>query len=720
MSTLEHTVYQIRRGWRFSSVFLFAGAFAAIFACGSFSMAWEETTNRLAVILLFIAWALVFGVKAHRRFSNYKTSKRQWRERDDLELGLLLVVGTYGAVQAAGGLSSVVYPIVFVLVAFLVVYTPQWVGFTLVGTAIGVEVTLALFNPLGVSLETAVIHGIFIIFFALINLVFTRTEVARMRRRTEQLMAETRAAMADDARDFRLIAPARSSGWHMNRQEEVERLAHSSMSQLKGAMFHHVDLLKRTLGLNTCAVLWLDARGEFLRVRECLSDTENIVTQPFDKGEGALGAVIQNRKPLRLEHLRPNYKGLTYYAEPTPVTDFIGMPILEGGIIRGVLAGDRLDGRPFSVDEVEIFEASVESLLNVISNERVFNQLQKAKSEQGKLLGASETLSKTLSEKDVIKAALKAAAEIVNFDIGVLTSISTEGHNIRHAVGPRSADLLKQPVSVSSSLVSAAIKNRHYLPYRGEFDPKQQVLMSKRSQKFFSKMRSAMVLPLFSGETPLGSLVLASGQERLFDDEIRTTLQVMTNQLGTVLENARMYQKLEALATTDGLTGLPNHRVFQDELERRLASAVRFNNKLSVVFCDVDKFKGVNDTYGHPVGDMVLRGLSSILKQDVVRDTDMAARYGGEEFAIVLEGTDTEGAFKLANRIRKDLEQAIFHTELGKLKVTISMGVATYPDHAETKADLVERADIALYAAKEGGRNQVRTFEKPMIGEKVA
>jgi diguanylate cyclase (GGDEF)-like protein len=134
----------------------------------------------------------------------------------------------------------------------------------------------------------------------------------------------------------------------------------------------------------------------------------------------------------------------------------------------------------------------------------------------------------------------------------------------------------------------------------------------------------------------------------------------------------------------------------------------------------VDKFKRVNDTYGHPVGDMVLRGLAAILKQDVVRDTDMAARYGGEEFAVILEGTDTEGAAKLADRIRKDLEKAVFRTELGKLRVTISMGVSTYPDHAVSKEDLIERADIALYAAKEGGRNQVRTFEKQMLGQKVA
>jgi two-component system cell cycle response regulator len=229
-------------------------------------------------------------------------------------------------------------------------------------------------------------------------------------------------------------------------------------------------------------------------------------------------------------------------------------------------------------------------------------------------------------------------------------------------------------------------------------------------------MRSCMVLPLTAGEKPLGTLTLAAQQAGRFDEEVRTTLQVMTHQLGTVLQNARMYKKLEELATTDGLTGLPNHRVFQEELDKKLASAARFRTELSIIFCDVDKFKGVNDTYGHPVGDMVLKGLARILKETVVRDTDLPARYGGEEFAVVCEGTDTKGAVQLAERIRQDLEKEIFMTDQGKLRVTISMGVATYPVHALKKEELLERADIALYASKEGGRNQVRTWEKPTAG----
>jgi diguanylate cyclase (GGDEF)-like protein len=715
MSTLEQTVFQLKKGWRASSVYLFAGAYAALFVTGSFAGFWQNTMSRIGVTCLFAAWAAVFGVRAHRRFAATRTTKQRHRERDDLELGLLLVVGTYGAVQAAGGLSSLVYPIVFVLVAFLVVYTPQWVGFSLVGCAIVVEFSLAAFGPSAVSLHEVLVHAVFIVFFALINLVFTRTEVARMRRSAQKAVEEAKAAMADDARDFRLTAPAKGAGWAMSREEEAERLTQSSMRQVKVTMVHHVDLLKRTLKLNTCAVLWMDQSGENLRVRECLSDTENVITKSFFGGEGVPGAILKNRKPLTLKKLRPGYPGLTYYADPVPVTDFIGVPIVEGASLRGVLCGDRTCGKAFAEEDVETFEAAVESLLNTVANERVFNQLQKTKSEQAKLLLASEALSKHPGEKEVIQAALMAAHQIAQYDLGLVTLIGADGeHTVLEAVGKRSDELAGEKVSTKGSLAAAALKNRHYLPYRGDFDARVQILLSKKTQGTFARMRSVVVLPLISGETSIGTMILVCQQASVFDDEVRCTLQVMTNQLGTVLENAAMYQKLKELATTDGLTGLPNHRIFQEELDKKLASAARIGAKLSVIFCDVDKFKNVNDTFGHPVGDLVLKGLAKILKRDVVRDTDLAARYGGEEFAIICEGTDTDGAFKLAERIRKDLEKELFETDQGKLKVTISMGIATYPIHGKKKEELVERADTALYAAKEGGRNQVRTWTREL------
>ena len=126
---------------------------------------------------------------------------------------------------------------------------------------------------------------------------------------------------------------------------------------------------------------------------------------------------------------------------------------------------------------------------------------------------------------------------------------------------------------------------------------------------------------------------------------------------------------------------------------------------------DIDKFKGVNDTYGHAVGDQVIKGLGAVLAR-CRRETDVVARFGGEEFVLVCEETDTEGAFQLAERIREELGQQVFNTEKGPLQVTCSLGVSEYPHDAATREALFEKADAALYEAKHNGRNQTRTVQR--------
>jgi diguanylate cyclase (GGDEF)-like protein len=166
-----------------------------------------------------------------------------------------------------------------------------------------------------------------------------------------------------------------------------------------------------------------------------------------------------------------------------------------------------------------------------------------------------------------------------------------------------------------------------------------------------------------------------------------------------------MYKQMEEMATTDGLTSLPNHRTFQARCSEMLARAERHGKPVSIILTDIDKFKSVNDTYGHPVGDAVLRRVARVLA-DQVRKVDLVARYGGEEFAMVLEETDGEGARLLCERVRQEIAAQVMSSDQGPFRVTLSLGVASYPADGSEKQLLIERADQALYAAKEGGRNR--------------
>ncbi len=180
--------------------------------------------------------------------------------------------------------------------------------------------------------------------------------------------------------------------------------------------------------------------------------------------------------------------------------------------------------------------------------------------------------------------------------------------------------------------------------------------------------------------------------------------------LAKYLMKSRDFEYQYKLATIDGLTELYNHRYFQDTLKQQIEISRRYNQPVSLIICDIDFFKKFNDTYGHQAGDAVLRQVAQTLKKNS-RTTDFVCRYGGEEMSIILPNTKAEEALMLANRICAAVSEKPFHlTPVDTAPVTISLGVATFPENAQTPQDLIEWADKGLYYAKEHGRNQVGRY----------
>jgi diguanylate cyclase (GGDEF)-like protein len=174
-------------------------------------------------------------------------------------------------------------------------------------------------------------------------------------------------------------------------------------------------------------------------------------------------------------------------------------------------------------------------------------------------------------------------------------------------------------------------------------------------------------------------------------------------------------ERLKELSITDGLTGLYNHRHFQNMLKREFAMVRRNSSDLACFMIDLDYFKDVNDTFGHTFGDFVLQRFAQLLK-DAVRETDIVARYGGEEFALLLPHTSLEGALVVAEKFRKKAEKCVYKNDGHSKRVTASVGVASYgTHHPSSSSDLVNFADQALYRAKAGGRNQVRIYNEEAL-----
>ena len=255
-----------------------------------------------------------------------------------------------------------------------------------------------------------------------------------------------------------------------------------------------------------------------------------------------------------------------------------------------------------------------------MQNERVFVQLERSKREQTILYRASQSLGAALDEEAVIDAGLSAAAEIAPYDFASISFYDPDErrHTIRRAVGLYADEFESLTFRDNTSLTAMAVKNRHYLPYRGDFDPRQQTVYTRRAN--LRGMESLLILPLIVREDAIGTVAFAARRADAFGDSVRPTLQVLANQLAVSLSNAQAVRRLEQMATTDGLTGCLNKRAFLEELERKLRSAERFGRTLSLLVTDIDHFKSVNDTYGHATGDVVIKELGHILQRCKARD----------------------------------------------------------------------------------------------------
>jgi len=631
----------------------------------------------------------------------------------DLQIAVLALVLSFAAAsRASHSLDGNAYPLVFVCLALVSAFARPAAAILTVLIAMTLEVAVRMLGYGEPSPILALPHLGFMVVFALLNATVLRAEIARLRGSSEQRIDEEINRQRDDARSYRLLGSP-STGKNMSsRRADADRLARSGVEEIHQAVLLALRLLRESMNLHTAMLLWKNDAGTHLRISELASDSPDLCEGPFLIGNGVLGAALSRRAAVSLAGLKPSYR-LPYYLGDCPVRAVCVLPVFEHGQLRGALVVDRIEDRPFSPREEQLIEEAGRYAVRAIHNERVFFQLERAKVEQGMLYRAAEALAASCTESDVIDAGVRSAREITSVDFAAVTLFddAAGSHEIRAVSGEGTEDLARKRFRHNTGLVSMVLENRHPLPYRGEYDETRQVVFTKRLAP--PSMPSLMVLPLLVHERPLGTLVLGSRRASVFHEATRNTLEVLASHMAVSLESARMMQKLEELATMDGLTGLLNKRAMLDVADQKLRAARRFDRQLSVLIVDIDHFKRVNDNYGHDVGDVVIKGLGDILRR-AKRDTDAVARFGGEEFVLICEETDERGAMLLAERIRTELERTTFFTSTDKrdaetsetLTVTCSVGLATFPMAGATWDEMFKAADTALYVSKRSGRNR--------------
>ena len=332
-------------------------------------------------------------------------------------------------------------------------------------------------------------------------------------------------------------------------------------------------------------------------------------------------------------------------------------------------------------------------------------------------LDISKDLTSTLDPRTILRKAFDQFRNIIAFSsisILLFDDLKEVYQLIVQPAQPLSKSYKKKLVADIRHLfkdfpASPAFTNENFA--RPEFFTPQ-----KPTEKEKRTYNQTMNLPIVIGDNVSGMIHLARTDKVPFSlQELDITSQ-FTGIFITSIKNAMIHKRTEKLAFTDPLTELYNHRYFQETLSNELIRSLRYKKKLSLMMIDIDFFKKFNDTYGHLVGDKVLRHVAKIFKTSIREQIDTVARYGGEEFVVILPETSLDGAKNFAERIRVAVERSRVLNEGKELSITLSIGVScSFITDCKIPSDLIAAADLALYEAKDTGRNRVCTYTKKKV-----
>ncbi|MFN8673619.1 MAG: diguanylate cyclase [Candidatus Sericytochromatia bacterium] len=389
---------------------------------------------------------------------------------------------------------------------------------------------------------------------------------------------------------------------------------------------------------------------------------------------------------------------------------------IRGRLVGAILLGQKLNKEPYENTDILLLSIISNQIAIAISNFQLIDELKKTNDKLRKQnfelvdanYGISEMrqisveLSEIMDVHSLLETFLLKSIQYLSCSKGVLFHL--EGENLR--------------VQSSSKLMN--MRNEKVFKVANSPDMIKKLLETGDSQRgdvnnFFEiDAKYVICVPLKAERDILGILCLFDKESKVekdnpnpftpFSERDEAMITSLTNHTATLWQKAKFYE----MATVDGLTQLYVRRFFEQRIAEELRKAQRLDRKLSIMFIDIDHFKKFNDTYGHQTGDDVLRTVAKKIKDSVRKGIDIPARYGGEELTVVMPETDANGAVILAERIRLGIERTPLENPNGgePLKVTVSIGVSTFPDHAVNVQGLVEKADIAVYKSKGNGRNR--------------
>jgi len=426
------------------------------------------------------------------------------------------------------------------------------------------------------------------------------------------------------------------------------------------------------------------------------------------KGDNPNAVVIQERRTYLLGDVQTKYAA--FRQEPhNHIHAWMGVPLMVGDQIIGMLAVDHTQADHFTTHHARLVEAFAGQVAIAIRNAQLMEETLHRAEQLRALHQAGRTITSDLRLEAVLQTLVASARNITDAQYAALGVLDAQGALAEfHTIGfsqaeqqqlgdpPKGRGLLGAVLRASAPIRLADLSQD---PRSIGFPPRHP------------PMKSLLGVPIVAHGVILGSLYLTEkvgGQPFTRDDE--EMVLGLADDAAVAIENARLFSEVRQLAISDSLTGLFTRRHFFELGEQEWKRSQRYGHSLSAIMLDIDHFKQVNDIYGHAAGDQVLREAARIFRE-TLRDVDIIGRYGGEEFSILLPEIELPYAQSVAERLKQKISRASIETERGPVSLTISLGVAVLDEDCANLDALLERADQALYQAKDAGRNRVSSWK---------